>query len=344
VGLVVQGKLQFIRTIQQGISHIAKSIGDNLNIPPHQAMENIIRFGAQKETAPALHQATQDALSKFWSTIKFTIQSFLTQAKQEAVDTVFVFGDGATVKNTIEQGTQELGLPCQWLSINTLATNKNIAIKHKDLIPNSGLMSVATAFVFPETEQFNLRKGPFELMPMGGFIKSMIVTLTLTLIIVIGLIISVVWSTSRLSSAKDEWQKEVITALKKQFPAITKDADDEGETTSDIFDTTIQKAQQELKNELETLSKFSHKSRGSFIQYLFELTQRIDKKALGFRIDRLIITDKDITMTAHVKDEKVIPILETALSESTLFRIESRVQHPDFTMRLILNHSLEDII
>jgi type IV pilus assembly protein PilM len=343
VGLVVQSKLQFIRTIQQGISHIAKNIGDNLNIPPHQAMENIIRFGAQKETAPALHQATQDALSKFWSTIKFTIQSFVSQAKQENVDTVFVFGDGATVKNTIEQGTQELGLACQWLSINALATNKNIAIKYKDLIPNSGLMSVATAFVFPETELFNLRKGPFELVAMGNFIKSMIVTLALTLLIVIGLLVNVIWNNSRLNSEKEDSQKEVITALKKQFPSIAKEADEEAETTSDIFDDTIQKAQQELKNELETLSKFSHKSRGSFIHYLFELTQRIDKRALGFRVDRIVMNDKEISMTAHVRDADAIQLLERELSKSELFTIE-RVQHPDFTMRIMVNRSLKDVI
>ncbi len=346
IGVVSNGILKNVRNVQQGISHIAKGVGDQLNIAPHEAMENIMRFGAQKEDAPEYATATQDALGKFWSTINFTLASFAKQLDQEPIEKVFILGEASAVKNIIEQGATQLNIPCEWLSVNTLATNKNIIIKHKDLIPNSGIMSLATALTYESTANFNLRQGTFELPGSVSFIKLFMVTLILTLLVLGTLLTSLIWQNVRLSSEKEESQQEVINALRKQFPSLKKDEkdEDEEEPLDDRFANTVSSAKVKLKDELEMLFKFSIQSRTSMIHYLFELTQRIDKKALDFEIEQMTINDKEIILKAHVRDEKALRALGEALKQSDLFRAFPTPETPDFTMRIPLKRSPEDNI
>lgn len=343
IGFVHQGNLEYIRNIQQGVSHIAKTVGEQLNIPAHQAMEHVIRFGSHKETAPSQHQATQDVLMKFWGTIRFTIQSFLAQTKEQKIDTVFVFGDGATIKNTIDHGSQELGIPFQWLSLSVMPSHQFLIVKHKDQIPNSGLMSVATAIVTPETDRFNLRKGSFAKEDLSQFVLPLMVTIVMTLMIVGSLTAVLLWEQYRLGAEKDRLQREVIVALKKEYPSVSRAQEESEETVGDEFDTCISQAQAALKHEMETLSKFSHKSRGSFIQYLFELTQHIDKRALGFEVDSITMNDKEIIMKARVKDHNALKILENEIRKSELFIVKD-VQDPEFVMHIAIKRSLEDSV
>lgn len=347
ISIVSHGVLKFVRNIQQGISHIAKGVSDQLNIAPEQAMENIIRFGSQNSDAPDHATATQDALTKFWKTINFTLASFSNQLNQESFEKVYIVGNSAIIKDIVELGTSHLHIPCEWLSINNLATQKNISIKHKDLIPNSAIMSVAMTLMYENSTDFNLRKVPFELPNSISFVKTILTTLCLTLLILGTLLTNLLWQTIRLKNEKEESQQQVIKTLKNEFPELKKKSEEEGEneeeTIDDQFDAIISDADNKLKKELETLFKFSTRSRTSMIHYLFELTQRIDKKALGFEVERITINDKDIILKAHVRDEHALRLLEKSLRESDLFTPTDQ-QHPDFTMRIILNHSLEDNI
>lgn len=346
IGIVSNGILRNVRNVQQGISHIARGVGDQLNIAPHEAMENIMRFGTNKDDTPEYATATQDALGKFWSTINFTLASFVKQLNQEPVEKVFILGENSAVKNIIEQGASQLNIPCEWLSVNTLATNKNIIIRHKDLIPNSGIMSLAIALTYADTAEFNMRKGSFELPGSVSFIKTIAVTIILTLLIVGSLLTSLIWQNMRLSNEKEEMQTEVIKELRKQFPSLKKDAseEDEEEPLDDRFESTISSAKTKLKDELEMLFKFSIQSRTSIIHYLFELTQQIDKKALDFEIEQMTINDKEIILKAHVRDEKALRALGEALKQSDLFRAFPTPETPEFTMRIPLKRSPEDNI
>lgn len=347
IGIVSHNILKFVRNIQQGISHIAKGVGNQLNIAPQQAMENIIRFGANKDDASDHATAAQDAITKFWNTINFTLSSFAKQLDQAPLEKVYIVGDSSIMKDIIERGTSHLNIPCEWLSINSLATTKNMSIKHKDLIPNSAIMSVATALPYQNAAEFNLRQMPFELPHTTSFIKLVLVALILTVLIVGSLFTNLLWQTISLRTEKEDSQLQVIKALKNEFPTLKKKSGEEGEeeqeSLDDQFDTIIKDAESALKTELETLFKFSTRSRASMINYLFELTQRIDKKALGFNVERITINDKDIILKAHVRDEHALKVLEKSLGESELF-IPTPQQHPDFTMRIILKHSLEDNI
>jgi hypothetical protein len=76
--------------------------------------------------------------------------------------------------------------------------------------------------------------------------------------------------------------------------------------------------------------------RPSFLTYLLELTSKIDKKDLGFTIDKLTITESTIMMTAHVRDHTALALLEKELRQSKLFAHVEGQQNPDFTMKIKL--------
>ena len=172
-------------------------------------------------------------------------------------------------------------------------------------------MSVATALPYDNMANFNLRQEPFKLPDTANFIKTVVVTFALTLLTLASLLTSLLWQTIQLKNEKEDSQEQIIKALKKEFPELKKEAEGEvEESLDDQCDSIIKNAENELNKELETLFKFSTRSRTSMIHYLFELTQRIDKKALGFDVERIMITDKQIILKAHVRDEHALKLLE----------------------------------
>jgi len=76
IAFIHNKQLRFIRTLNKGIFHIAKSMSKILDVGAHEVGEDIIRFGLEKPDAPEYEQAITNTLISFWNEINFTITSF----------------------------------------------------------------------------------------------------------------------------------------------------------------------------------------------------------------------------------------------------------------------------
>ena len=72
------------------------------------------------------------------------------------------------------------------------------------------------------------------------------------------------------------------------------------------------------------------------LQYLLELTTKIDREGLGFTLDKLNITDNTMSMVARVKDYAALAVLEKELRSSKLFAHVEEQNDPEFTMKIRL--------
>lgn len=72
----------------------------------------------------------------------------------------------------------------------------------------------------------------------------------------------------------------------------------------------------------------------TLLEYLLELTSKIDKAAIGLDVEKLIITPDSIVLKAQVKDYDALRTLEHDLEQSKLFYLEQKVHDPKFTMVL----------
>ena len=59
---------------------------------------------------------------------------------------------------------------------------------------------------------------------------------------------------------------------------------------------------QQVNQEEKIWSAFSGSARSRFLEYLLELTSKIDKTSLGLDVEKLTITRETIILKAQVKD------------------------------------------
>ena len=75
------------------------------------------------------------------------------------------------------------------------------------------------------------------------------------------------------------------------------------------------------------------------MEYLLELTSRINKQELGFIPEQITIADGrggSIILRARVRDFEALKKLEQALRESKLFTFVEGQASPDFTMKILV--------
>ncbi len=89
---------------------------------------------------------------------------------------------------------------------------------------------------------------------------------------------------------------------------------------------------------------FQHQSRASSLQYLLELSKRIDKKSIDFKVEQVTIAEGFLTLKAEVRDHDALKILSRELAQSELFGPFESPETPQFTMKIPLATSNEELL
>ncbi len=324
--------LRIIRTLPHGMYHIAKNTSSAVDMTPQQVMDHLIRFGLEKSESTDLVQALQNSMTSFFNKIQFALNSTLTQLQNNTVTKIILLGPGAEIRDMIPFAHEKLQAPCELFNINKLTENKQYKINKKTAhITQSGLLSVATAIPSPITKDFNFRQGEFEQFRSGLLLKQLVVASVLLVILFGTLIAHSIIQKSKLKNELQTSQDEAVEELKTRFPEIPEDMDD--------FDEVFEEAKTALAQEESVWLAFSSQTRTSFLEYLLELSTRIDKQKLGFIPEQLIITDGakgEIILKAKVRDFDELQELEHSLRQSKLFSYVEGQTTPDFTMKILV--------
>lgn len=260
----------------------------------------------------------------------FTLQSFVSQAKPvQSINKIIIFGTSASIKGLPELITDLSHIKCETFHINSLIHN-GFGISAKSSIPQTNIVSLATALPNTSTSRFNLRKREFALSNTQQFINQFIIALALAGLIIGSLLAMALWQTSKLKREVYQSEQEVIGALKEKIKKIPEDANG--------LDDTIDAAKAEVNREEKMWSAFSSAAHPHFLEYLLELTNKIDKASLGFELEKLTITADTIVMKAQVRGFDELATLQRDLAESKLFVFDpkERVHDPKFTMTIRL--------
>ena len=318
-----KGQLQSIRTIQKGVSTIAKSMAQKLQISPAQVMEQIIRFGLQDQDDTAFAQALQDEIRSYWRTIGFTFTSF-TRNSNNKIEHILLLGSGAQLKGIVPFINNELQTKCELFDGNKIKSG-TITLDNQLNLTSADLIALSAAIPSPKTMHFNLLKEDFTTTDTA-FYKSCIASSILLLLILGTLLAHNIIQVNKLSHERAATEQEAVTALKEQFPNI------DDKRLEDALDS----AQVELEQEEKTWFAFSSHVRSSFLKYLLELHERIDKDGLSFDVDKVSIEDNAINLIGHVNDFDAFRNLRKTIKQSELFGAPEAKEELDFTMTIPL--------
>jgi len=139
-----------------------------------------------------------------------------------------------------------------------------------------------------------------------------------------GLLANSVLQGRKLKREIADSKEDVVAVLKEKF-SITDQED---------FDTVLEQAERIIKKEEATWAPFTDKSQ--FLKYLLELMNTLDTEDLGLEIERLTISDGQMTLKARVDGFPKLSKFENELRRSKLFKYTGSTQEPDFTMKIPL--------
>lgn len=313
IAYIDNGQLRLIRTLSKGMVHLAKSVGDALGITVSQAMDHMMRFGISTTDWPEYGNAMTTSCTAFWEDIRFTLTSFTLHGTPEhSIKKLLLLGPGAQLKGLCPFVSELITIPCEIFDTQKINTIAHVQTKNRQTIPQSCIMSTAIALPLALTESFNLRKG--ELAASNrALLYAQCITLFILSLLLLGTLFTYSYlQTSRLQQEIESSEEQAVEALKDKFKnSVTQE-------TTDLEDA-LQQANEELAREEKTWFAFSSQSPALFLQYLLELTNRIDKESLELNLEKITITDGSMTLKGRVKNFSALTTLERELKQSKLF-------------------------
>lgn len=327
IGYVAQGQLRSIRSLPGGIQSLVKIIAAETNTSATQVLENLLRYGFEhSETNHFASTAVlKKAFSAFWADSNLTISSF-TQKKN-------VSSKGLIVQSNVQIKGIETYIaqqsPIAWEIINTEAVTQHNNLKNptnQHVTPDM-IIPLGAALQKPIIESFNLLNKAARESAQKIFFKQIMVAGVLSLLSLALFTGYAFWASHGVQRELSENEAEIVETLKEQLPSMEIEP-------NEPLDETIEQAEKAVKREESTWFAFSEQARTSFLEYLLELTNRVDKDALGFKIQSLNMKPRHITLKAQVRDHDALRVLERDLKQSPLFSYVEPQSDTNFTMKI----------
>jgi Tfp pilus assembly PilM family ATPase len=321
LALIVNGQLKYIRTLPTGIIHAAKKIASLTQSDSQSILEYLMRFGLEQNENPEYTQASQQVLQSLCNDIEFTINAYIHKLKENiSLKEVIIAGVAADIPGIQTLMSAITKVKSEILNAKTIMHNTTIQSKITTL-PNSFVVSLATALSLPITQEFNLLQEQEKQTEESILNKQLIALAALSLFIPLAFS---TYSYLRVRTLKNTLKiasNQAIQELKKSFKL--KDSD-----TKDL-DAANKKAKRQLEDEESTWQRLSDKSRYSFLKILGELSKCINFKELTLDLQRITIKDKTIELYGSVPDYKNLDILQRQL-ECPLFNKIGKLNETTF--------------
>lgn len=328
------GQLKHIRTIPMGIVQVAKEAAARTSITAEEFIEYLVRFGIEKTTQeyPECHSL----FDSFFRAIQLTLDSFTKMGVPSyKIGKIVLLGELITINHITDYCSTALGIACSFLDLQKMVQDGVLILKDRSTIPYGSFMSLAVALSSQFLPNFDLQKDEFKPPRVTLISKQLLCAAALSTLLLVGLVAYYMRQKSSVVLELQASTNEVIKALKKQFPKL--------EREKEPLDELVLLAQKEVDREREMWFAFSGSSQSRFLQYLLELTSKIDKKSLDFSIERLTISEGVMLVKAHVKNFEALKLLEHELRQSSLFEYVEPQNNPQFTMKIMLAPVVKEV-
>ena len=337
IAFMINGQLKTVRTLPKGIIALTKQIAQEINKTSPEIIDYLLRFGLEQTDNPDYMTAIQKICSEWWESVNFTLTSFTNQLlnRQPMAKIVFL-GNGALIKGLVSFINQKSGISCELFTAPEKIDNPFCTIKNGNLITPLNAISASSTLPLPITVDYNLIQKEFISEDGSLLLKQLIVLIVLTISLFAALATHYFIQTSKLEEVIQKSEQQAITVLTSAFKEL--------EDVKTLSEEVIDDARAALEEKQKRWFAFSNQARSSYLQYLSELSSKIDRKNIDLQVDQIIIADGILTLKAKVSSKSpdktpydALKILERELEQSTLFMFaEAPPETPEFIVRLTL--------
>lgn len=318
----VQRQLRIVRVIAYGIQFIVNQITQNTQRSKQEVLQsleqNIELLPEQIRTQYTL------GIKKFKNDLFFTIQSLTPQYTSLNLTCLHKEYE---LPGLMQLLVSELRAENRPLSITSLVQQLNIQMDNNKKIGITFLPCIIASLPAPEIIRVNFARNIETKVLYNLYMRQVFTTFLISFSIIFFIVFSYRNNLNVLNKEIQSSETEIIRTLKAEFDVPTEEKN---------VDDVVDYASREVTNKQKTWLAFSNQARTSLLQYLLELTERINKEALGFVLERIIFDQNKIILKAEVRDYEALKILERELRQSKLFTYVEPQDNPRFTMTINL--------
>lgn len=331
IAFMVDGQLKTVRTISKGMVAFTKQITQQLNNSSTEIIDYLLRFGVEESGDNAEYTAIiQKVISEWWDAVNFTLVSFSGQLlNRQPITKIIFLGNGALIKGLITFIAQKTNSACELFTTQDVIQNPICTVKNSNIITPLTVISASSTLPLPIIVDYNLKQKEFATQDDSLLLRQGIVLAFITIVLFALLISHYFIQTNKLQKAVYKSEQHVLNALVSTFKDL--------ENAKKLDEELIDDARAELEEKQKRWFAFSQQSRASILQYLLELSSKIDRKSIGLIVEQITIGEGILTLKAEVKDYEALKTFERELEQSQLFAVtEAPPETPQFTMRLTL--------
>jgi type IV pilus assembly protein PilM len=164
IAFLQDGEFRLTRHIQRGITTVAKSISDEINMPISEVLQRLYTSGVEYPADEEYQRSAQKQMSALFNDIQFTLNSFSLKLNYyEGIQKILFAGKGTDVKNLIQFCGNLLQIPCQQFDSKKLLKEKWVVNKVAIQPTSWNPFAIALGITLPAPllETFDLRRKEF---------------------------------------------------------------------------------------------------------------------------------------------------------------------------------------
>ena len=328
------GVLKAVRLIPLGVKAIMHKMKDIPEAMQHRLIEMLLKGQTQDQEENSYDHVLQYVIDEFCRQVSLSISFFQRHVKGFTEPSAIIcLGAGTGLYEFVEKVSSCLKKPFDVLNIkNSLEKN---GIKSSNAIKFNGRYGASLIMPLSASHygDVNMLSGQQRKNDINLLNKQLLTTFFISIMTIVCLYAYSGFQLRRWDRSYNVSKKEMIRSLEDQMGIDLQGILQERQIVS--------LAEETLQREKKLWFSFSKQAEHSFLEYLQELTNKIDRSSLGLDLKKMSLSHEEIVLQGKVKDFEALETFEEELMELNNFTIKEKPRELTFLVTLKVKDSLD---
>ncbi|HSW76836.1 MAG TPA: pilus assembly protein PilM [Candidatus Saccharimonadales bacterium] len=324
------GLLRAVRTIPFGISDIAQSMSKQTGVAYYDMAQDLISL--QELNVQESIVATE--LNKIFQEVSKTLVFFEKQENMIFIkpNKIWFSGWACNLSRFIQEAQTFFGNAAHLVDIDKILNRLSIKVISKEKLKVDSVLNLALGIFIHYDENINFLK-TFAKKTDNSLLNRQLLTLVFMTFLCLG---GIFWTSY---SVLQDWQSSYNASRKELIKTINERMHTDIKLSDKNIKSIVQTAQDSLKREKDLWFLFSKQTENSLLQYLLDLSEHIDREAIGLDLTHMHLDYEKASLTGTLKDLEAIEVFEEELMSLKYFTLVDIPRETSFSVQLKVKES-----
>lgn len=320
--LYVQGGvLKAVRMIPYGVSDIADIISKSLGVAHYEVVQQLI----VQHNEDLYEKEIKEGLGKLFKEISKTLSSFEKQVGNDYQKPykIIMSGLGCHIYQFLQVAQGFIDIPVSEVSLTSIGQRIHMNFAGEVSLDVEYLVVLSMALFTKYNENINFLKH----IATKSDTVLLVQQVTSIFILTVACIGMMFWHSS---SVLQQWERAYISSKKELVQTIKKNMDLDLQKEKSLK-TIVEKTDAMLKKEHQQWFAFSKQAEHSYLEYLQDLSEHIDKESIGLDLKKVSMTPEKVMLSGTLKSFESLEVFEEELAELQLLSLAQKPRELSFS-------------